>query len=103
MRMFEALRERYFATPVETEPPPEPLPVALDPTLAKPCPFCNADIVRVETIAKSFAPPRVYVEWHHAPGFCWLTLHKGRIMMTASDSLPAQRIAIDLWNERAPI
>lgn len=36
----------------------------------KPCPFCGVQLERIESLAKSFNPPRVYTEYHHRNAKC---------------------------------
>ena len=67
-----------------------------------PCPFCGSEIVHVESWAKSFDPPRLYHEWHHADQDrdC-VIFRQGQIVAKATDDPKQQEAAIRLWNRRS--
>jgi hypothetical protein len=63
------------------------------------CPFCDSEIMHVESWAKSFNPPRLYHEWHHPRAKCRFS----DSIIEMSDEQPAnQAEAIKRWNTRAP-
>lgn len=65
-----------------------------------PCPFCGSEIQHVESLAKSFDPPRLYHEWQHIDdNDCWIR-KRGFIVGAASDNPNEQERAIRSWNQR---
>jgi hypothetical protein len=69
----------------------------------KPCPFCGSEIVHVKSLAKSFDPPRLYHEWHHADQDpqCQIFRFGGQIVAFASDDPGMQEQAMQRWNRRS--
>lgn len=67
-----------------------------------PCPFCDSEIRHIESLAKSFDPPRVYHEWHHidANKDCWIFAQGGKIVGMADETGEAQLRALNRWNRR---
>lgn len=67
-----------------------------------PCPFCGTALRRVVSKARSFVPPRDYIEWQHdtPTANCFLYNIKGRIMTAAADSTQAEADFIAAWNRR---
>jgi hypothetical protein len=68
-----------------------------------PCPFCGSEIKHIESLAKSFDPPRVYHEWHHQAdnrGACPVRRHIGIVIASATDDKVEQDNAIARWNTR---
>jgi hypothetical protein len=63
----------------------------------KPCPFCGSPIDHVESLAKSFDPPRLYHEWHHRDDNCWLT---DKIVAISNDKEENQIRVMARWNQR---
>lgn len=66
-----------------------------------PCPFCGSEIRHIESLAKSFDPPRMYHEWQHVEDNedCWIWRQK-KIVGSASDDPGEQKRAIRIWNQR---
>ena len=65
------------------------------------CPFCGSEIVHIESLARSFDPPRVYHEWHHVDDdeSCYIR-KRSKIVGSATDDGEMQERAIRLWNRR---
>jgi hypothetical protein len=69
----------------------------------KRCPFCGSEIRHVESLAKSFDPPRLYHEWHHVldnADDCPIRRHVGLIVASATDDEKMQGEAVRRWNTR---
>lgn len=66
-----------------------------------PCPFCGSKIKHVESLAKSFDPPRLYHEWHHVEkDNCWIGNWKS--IVASSDEKPNSiQYAVETWNARS--
>ncbi len=66
------------------------------------CPFCGSAIKHITCLAKSFAPPRVYHEWHHEDfnADCPIRRH-GKIVASASDDAGSQEYEVRSWNTRS--
>src|SRR6266566_3347172 len=63
-----------------------------------PCPFCGSEIHHIESWARSFDPPRLWHEWHHADDSdCWVVQHRGKIVALADDKLENQELAMRSW------
>jgi hypothetical protein len=67
-----------------------------------PCPFCSTPIRRVISKARSFNPPRDYIEWHHdTPAVnCFIYNSKGSLMAATGDNTQAEADFIAAWNRR---
>lgn len=68
------------------------------------CPFCGSEIDHVESLAKSFSPPRVYHEWHHRQqNDCYLLKRMGRVVCSSTDDLALSEKQRRAWNTRSLI
>jgi hypothetical protein len=68
----------------------------------RPCPFCGSEILHVESLAKSFDPPRVYHEWHHIDDDAECPIWRfGRIVAYADDDPEQQLRVLHRWNKRS--
>lgn len=65
------------------------------------CPFCGSEIRHVESLARSFDPPRVYHEWHHIDDdeTCFIR-KRGKMVASATDDGKQQESVIRSWNKR---
>lgn len=72
-----------------------------DETKLSPCPFCGADIVHVESLARSFDPPRVYHEYRHPESECFLGGDR-RFLASFADNPKPRLQFISEWNHRCP-
>lgn len=67
-----------------------------------PCPFCGSPVTHVESLAKSFDPPRLWHEWHHELiNDCWLFKARGHVLGGATDDVKMQAKFCEQWNRRA--
>lgn len=65
------------------------------------CPFCGSDMKHIESLAKSFNPPRLYHEWHHdLDNDCYIRRRSGKIVCWSTDDLSASQKDRDAWNTR---
>lgn len=66
------------------------------------CPFCGEPLRRVVSKARSFQPPRDYIEWHHdAPSVnCYIFNKFGPIVASTGDNTRAERDFLAAWNSR---
>lgn len=65
--------------------------------MLEPCPFCDARLEVVESWARSFSPPKLYIEYHHPRGtFCMI---KGLLW---SGEKGSEAGFLDMWNRRTP-
>lgn len=71
-----------------------------DEVTLRPCPFCGADIVHVESLARSFDPPRIYHEYWHPKSECFLGGDR-RFLASFTDDLKPRLQFISTWNQRA--
>lgn len=71
--------------------------------LMRECPFCATPIRRVVSKARSFDPPRDYIEWHHdTPAMnCYLYDKTGPVVAATADNTDAERGFIAAWNTRS--
>lgn len=66
-----------------------------------PCPFCGSEIRHIESLARSFDPPRIYHEWQHIEDSdaCWIGRQR-KIVGSAGDDPKEQERVIRRWNNR---
>ncbi|MER9056486.1 NADAR family protein [Mesorhizobium sp. M0910] len=71
-------------------------------TTPLPCPCCGVALRHIESLARSFQPPRTYHEWHHVEdNGCWLRKRVGKIILTTTDDEVEQAETIAAWNRRS--
>lgn len=67
----------------------------------KPCAFCNASLKHVESLAKSFDPPRVYHQYEHPQNGCIVTTGERHYIIATFTDDPEPRLKfIQDWNRR---
>ena len=64
----------------------------------KPCPFCNTHLRHVESLARSFNPPRIYHEYHHDNPKCFFS----KFRWNFTNDTAAREAFLITWNTRAP-
>lgn len=69
-----------------------------DPITTKPCPFCGGVLAHIESVARSFDPPRIYHEFVHPDVPCHY-LPKKR--WTFTDDATARSEFVASWNMRS--
>ena len=62
-----------------------------------PCPFCSEKLSIIESVARSFDPPRIYKEIHHPKNDCYIS---GRLAYPGDDAAALLKW-INAWNRRA--
>lgn len=69
---------------------------------AEPCPFCGTALRRVVSKARSFQPPRDYIEWQHdaPPVNCYLYNMRGTVVASTGDDTRAEHDFLEAWNRR---
>ena len=64
----------------------------------EPCPWCNAELVHIESCAKTYDPTRLYHEYHHPDQPC--VLAKSRWYF--GETMDRRGPFLSLWNTRPP-
>lgn len=67
---------------------------------AKPCPFCQAEIRHIESVARSFDPNRTYHEWHHPRNDCFIAERFSCSLLNADEKPESTLRALAKWNAR---
>ena len=64
----------------------------------EPCPWCNAELVHIESCAKTYDPTRLYHEYHHPDQPCVLA----KSWWYFDETMDRRGPFLSLWNTRPP-